>query len=77
MVENVVTKVAVILGEISSADAADMARRVRSYSEKLATTETAEVEKVLSCMDTAENLLLHSVRFIAWKIFVRARLTIY
>lgn len=77
-----VTKVAEILGEISSADAADIARRVRSYSEELPTTETAVVEKAMhghcarSCMDAVGNFLLRSVCFLAWKMFVRARLTI-
>ncbi|KAK8776168.1 hypothetical protein V5799_030488 [Amblyomma americanum] len=45
---------------ISSADAADMARRLKGYLEKLPTTKTAEVEKALLCMDTVENFILLS-----------------
>ncbi|KAK8756955.1 hypothetical protein V5799_000343 [Amblyomma americanum] len=45
---------------VSSADAADMARRLEGYLEKLPTTKTAEVEKALLCMDTVENFILFS-----------------
>ncbi|KAK8757680.1 hypothetical protein V5799_004694 [Amblyomma americanum] len=45
---------------ISSADAADMARRLKGYLEKLPTTKTAQVEKALLCMDTVENFILLS-----------------
>ncbi|KAK8766429.1 hypothetical protein V5799_006792 [Amblyomma americanum] len=45
---------------ISSADAADMARRLEGYLEKLLTTKTAEVEKASLCMDTVENFILLS-----------------
>ncbi|KAK8778930.1 hypothetical protein V5799_019731 [Amblyomma americanum] len=45
---------------ISSADAANMARRLKGYLEKLPTTKTAEVKKALLCMDTVENFILLS-----------------
>ncbi|KAK8781979.1 hypothetical protein V5799_016681 [Amblyomma americanum] len=45
---------------ISCADAADMARRLKGYFEKLPMTKTAEVEKALLCMDTVEKFILLS-----------------
>lgn len=44
--------------QTSSADAADMMRKLRSYLEKLPTAKTTEVKKALSCMDTVENFIL-------------------
>lgn len=40
---------------ISSADAVDMTRRLRSYLEKIRTSKIAEVEKALLSMDTVES----------------------
>ncbi|KAK8769970.1 hypothetical protein V5799_013562 [Amblyomma americanum] len=45
---------------ICSADAADMARRLKGFLEKLLTTKTAGVEKALLYMDTVENFILLS-----------------
>ncbi|KAK8772566.1 hypothetical protein V5799_024191 [Amblyomma americanum] len=45
---------------MSSADAADMARRLKGYLEKLPTTKTADVEKALLSMDNVENFILRS-----------------
>lgn len=45
----------------SSADAAVMARSLRSYLYKLPTLESAGVENSLSFMDTVQNFILHSV----------------
>ncbi|KAK8766744.1 hypothetical protein V5799_006475 [Amblyomma americanum] len=45
---------------MSSADAADMARRLKGYLEKLPTTKTADIEKALLSMDNVENFILRS-----------------
>ncbi|KAK8774230.1 hypothetical protein V5799_011238 [Amblyomma americanum] len=45
---------------MSSAAAADMARRLKGYLEKLPTTKTADVEKALLSMDNVENFILRS-----------------
>lgn len=52
----------------SSADATDIARRLRSNLEKLS-TEAAEVEKAHSFMDTVEHTVQRSARVFVSSIF--------